>query len=189
MAENGKFSANPKTEWLQEAGGDRQMKLLEEFWYEDPDGRRWSASVGEIIDGASIPAPLWSMVGSPYTGEYRRAAVVHDAACGNPAVVRKEADKMFYFACLAGGCSNRQAELMYAGVRIGAWTPNIRLWSDSAVRSPAINNGEIHAGLTETSVQTTFREIAADIQARPSPLAFDALEKLVDQHLQIKAQQ
>jgi len=28
---------------------------------------------------------------------------------------------MFYFACLDGGCSQGQAKILYAGVRIGAW--------------------------------------------------------------------
>lgn len=33
---------------------------------------------------------------------------------------RRNADKMFYHACRVGGCSPRQALLLYLGVRIGA---------------------------------------------------------------------
>jgi len=185
----GKFSGNPMTEWLDEAGADRQMKLLEEFWYDDPSGRRWEAPKEMVIDGASIPAPLWSIVGSPYTGEYRRASVVHDVACSNPEIPRKDADKMFYFACLAGGCSRRQTQLLYVGVRIGAWTPNIRLWSEAAVQRPTVTKKGVEFTLTDSSVQTTFREIAADIESQPDTLPFDTLESLVDQHLAVKAQQ
>lgn len=118
---NGLFSGNPKTEWLSDKGNDRDMRVLEDFWYIDPAGRRWEAPAGTIINGASIPRTLWSSVGSPYTGDYRRAALVHDAAVGTAGVLRTDADSMFYYACLAGGCSLLQAKMLYAGVRIGAW--------------------------------------------------------------------
>jgi hypothetical protein len=32
------------------------------------------------VDGTSIPQMFWWVIGSPYTGDYRRAAVLHDAA-------------------------------------------------------------------------------------------------------------
>ena len=186
---SGTFSGNPKTEWLTEAGADRDMALLEAFWYDDPDGRRWTAPAGSVVNGASIPAPLWSAVGSPYTGEYRRASIVHDVACGDPGVDRREADRMFYFACLAGGCTAAQARLLYAGVRIGAWLPWIRLWRhDAAVRSSAMR-GEAEPALTDVSMQSTYREIAADIQSRPYEMPFEELEALVDRHMQAKASQ
>lgn len=185
----GTFSGNPTTEWLDEAGADRRMKLLDEFWYEDTSSRRWVAPKGSVFDGASIPTPLWSVVGSPYTGEYRRASIIHDIACDNSEIPRKDADKMFYFACLAGGCAERQAQLMYAGVRIGAWAPSIRLWSNEAIRKPEVNREGVNFPLTNSSIQVTFQEIAADIQAQPDKLPFEALEHLVDRHLSAKAQQ
>lgn len=65
----GTFSGNPKTEWLTSAvSPDRDMKLLENFSYDDPSGRKWLAPVNSVINGASIPIALWSTVGSPYTG-------------------------------------------------------------------------------------------------------------------------
>jgi len=117
----GKFSGNPKTEWLSNATSpDRDMKLLEDFSYTDPNGRIWPAPMGSVVNGASIPRPLWSLVGSPYTEDYRNASVVHDVACDDPAVDRAEADEMFYYACLAGGCNKGQARALYLGVRVGA---------------------------------------------------------------------
>ena len=116
----GSFSANPKTEWLTEPGEDRNMMILEDFWYIDPKGRHWLAPRNSIINGASIPSALWSSVGSPYTDDYRRAAIVHDVACQDLKIIRAEADEMFYFSCLAGGCSLIKSKILYAGVRIGA---------------------------------------------------------------------
>lgn len=123
---HGFFSGNPKTEWLINAAGkDRDMLLLEDFWFKDPGGKLWSAPAGSIVNGASIPEFLWSTVGSPYTDDYRRASIVHDVACDDPSVLRHDADRMFYYACLAGGCSLKQARLLYAGVRLGAWSGQV----------------------------------------------------------------
>ncbi len=188
MANNGTFSGNPKAEWLNEPGDDRRMRLLDDFWYEDPGNKRWSAPAGSVIDGASIPAPLWSVVGSPYTGEYRRASVVHDVACNDPSVPRKDADRMFYYACLAGGCSPEQARILYAGVRIGARVSNVRLWTEDVER-PSLKKGAIRPTLVDESVQTTFGEIARDLTAMPDDAPFEALESMVDRHLNAKASQ
>ena len=184
----GEFSGNPRAEWLTEPGEDRRMQLLEDFWYLDPDGRKWLSHRNSIVDGASIPAALWSVIGSPYTGEYRRASIVHDVACDTPGLPRRDADKMFYFACLAGGCSIRQARVLYAGVRIGAWAPHIRLWTES-MTLPATRKGAIRLTITDESVQNTFREIAADMAQIPEDVPFEAVERVVDQHLQAKANQ
>ncbi len=181
------FSGNPATEWLTEAGPDRRMKLLADFWYDDPDGRRWLAPRDATVDGASIPAPLWSIVGSPYTGDYRRASIVHDLACDDPAVDRREADRMFYRACLAGGCPVDEAQLLYAGVRIGAWLPRVRLWSMDAAE-PSLRRGAVGTPLLDESIRATFREIAHDLGVRSVP-DFNALEAVVDQHLEAKARQ
>jgi len=122
MSNHGYFSGNPKTEWLSNPHqGDRNMKLLEDFYFVDPDGDRWLAPKGSIINGASIPRFLWSSVGSPFVGDYRNASVVHDVGCDDPTQDRKAVDKMFYHACRAGGCSSINARKLYLGVRIGAW--------------------------------------------------------------------
>jgi hypothetical protein len=132
------FSGDPVTQWLSEAGPDRRMKILEEFWFEDKAGKRWVAPKGSIVNGASIPEALWSLVGSPYTGDYRRASIVHDVACDDPQIsreAREVADDMFYEACLAGGCSSFQAKLLRAGVCLGAWAS-----SNGLILEPASPN-------------------------------------------------
>jgi hypothetical protein len=125
---HGSFSPDvPATTWMTEDGTpDRQMTLLHEFWFDDPSGKRWITPAGYVTDGTSIPRALWTLVGSPFTGDYRRAAIVHDKACvdaGGDRRARRAADKMFYHACRAGGCSIRDATIMFLGVRIGAAWP------------------------------------------------------------------
>jgi Protein of unknown function (DUF1353) len=109
----GHFEGKVKTEWIE---ADRKMQLLEDFGYVDAKGERWPAPKGSIIDGASIPQVLWTVAGSPYTGEYRNASVVHDVACVKRDRPWQDVHRMFYEACRAGGVGEQKAKLMYAAV-------------------------------------------------------------------------
>lgn len=195
----GTYSENPQATWLIDPATaadapDRDMQLLRDFWFKDSDGTIWLAPAGSVVNGASIPAPLWSTVGSPYTGPYRRASIVHDVACDaaehatDPKSARSAADKMFYQACRAGGCSIAQAELLYVGVRIGTWLPRIHLWNQPMQAALLATNRTL-PDVPEESVRTTYREIAADLQARPGGRTFRQLETLVNRHLEAKAAQ
>ena len=123
------FSGEPLTRW----DGSRNMVLVEAFSYIDPDGRQWAVPAGATLNGATIPRALWTSIGSPYAGQYRRASVVHDYYVGeidNSDVTpeqRKEADRKFYNACRYDGCSKEFAALLYIGVRFGTWASK---WSD-----------------------------------------------------------
>ena len=121
------FSGEPLTRW----NGSRNMTLEEDFFFEDSNGKIWSALKGSCLNGATIPRALWSAVGAPYSGRYRRASVVHDVAVGelcNPDVSssdRKKADRMFYQACRHDGCSRKFAAILYIGVRFGSWSSGL----------------------------------------------------------------
>jgi len=129
---HGEFSGDPAAVWLAADGTeDRDMELLEKFYFKDPSGKKWVASKGDVVNGASIPRVLWTLIGSPYTGDYRRASIVHDVACGEAGDDKKKrraADRMFFHACRAGGCSVWQATLLYIGVRVGAAAPDVPSW-------------------------------------------------------------
>lgn len=183
---NGIFSGNPRTEWLSEKGDDRDMRLIDNFWYIDPAGRRWDAPAGTVINGASIPRTLWSSVGSPYTGDYRRAAVIHDAAVGKEGVPRAEADSMFYFACLAGGCSLLQAKLLYAGVRVGAWATNTQLLAmDPVAMMPDAYRLPGQQSPRELQVRARYTLIANELMTTSDNFA--DIERVVDRNLNPQA--
>ena len=158
------------------------MKLLEDFSYEDPSGKKWLAPINSVINGASIPDALWSTVGSPYTGDYRCASIVHDVACDDPRVDRKEADKMFYFACLAGGCSQGQARILYVGVRIGSWSLSPFDSSHYYTKDLTLNLPGI---VTDRAVlfQDKFNRVLSRVNEEQRDLSFDELEKIVDEQL------
>jgi hypothetical protein len=92
------------------------MRLLSDFEYRDPDDLRWLAPHDSLVDGASIPQPLWSLVGSPFTGRYRDASVVHDVACVEQTQPWQLVHRMFYNACRCGGVGEVRAKVMYAAV-------------------------------------------------------------------------
>lgn len=179
MASPNTFSGNPKTEWLSTPlAADRDMKLLDDFSFTDPNGRVWLAPQGTLTDGASIPQALWSAVGSPFTGDYRCAAVVHDAACSDPSVSRREADRMFYQACLAGGCSLVQARILYIGVRIGA-----AFGQGVATSTAATLRGAPDAfalAVTADSVLSTYHRVLSNVASKNVD-SFDELERAVDE--------
>ena len=117
------FEGDVKTLWLVEGevgddGPDRRMQLLADFAFVDPNGVRWEAPAGHIIDGASIPQMLWSLAGDPYTGTYRRASVLHDVACDARTQPAKVVHRMFYDAMVADGTSAAQAVEFYTAVRL-----------------------------------------------------------------------
>jgi hypothetical protein len=119
----GRFVGSVKTEWVE---ADRRMRLLDDFVYVAAKGTEWKAPKGSLIDGASIPRVLGTAVGSPFTGEYRTASVVHDVACEKRHRPWKDVHRMFYEASRCGGVGEEKAKIMYAAVyHFGPrWSPN-----------------------------------------------------------------
>lgn len=112
----GLYTGNIKTEWLDDG---RQMRLLADISFEDPNGLIWKAKTGDVIDGASIPKLLWSFAGSPYGGKYRAASVIHDVACQEKIRTWESVHLAFYYAMRTSGVSTKKAKMMYAGVYHG----------------------------------------------------------------------
>lgn len=110
------------------------MKLLEEFGYTDWEGDTLTAPVGFVTDGASIPRALWTIVGGPWDGKYRGAAVVHDVGCDTRQLTWQATDELFYDAMIDLGVSQPQAITMYLGVYLGG--PRWQLIAQSQSSTP-----------------------------------------------------
>jgi len=91
------------------------ITLLEDFTYEDSFGLDWTVPKGWKSDGATIPRVLWTF-GSPLTGLYVRASVIHDYFCDTRSRPWGAVHNVFYEAMLASGVSPLRAKIMYAGV-------------------------------------------------------------------------
>jgi len=131
---HGQFLNKVKCEWMVQKGPDREIILLDDFYYIDPSGKRWPASKGSVVNGASIPWPLWNKwIGPPFVGNYRRASVVHDVACDLREKIcasSQIAHRMFYDACLCGGVGKTKAKVMYWAVK--AFGPK---WGDQNAKN------------------------------------------------------
>jgi len=140
------FEGELETRWLVGPGPDRQMELTRDFAFVDSRGYRWVAMAGDVIDGASIPKMLWSeAVGTPFTGDYRRASVLHDVACKHMEATSKDVHRMFYEAMIADGTEKARALLFYTAVRLFGpkWGQTERIFN----RGQAVEFTDLEAAL------------------------------------------
>ncbi len=84
---------------------------------------------GFLTDGATAPRLFWAII--PPWGDYGQAAVLHDILCETLTltrneqkitITRKQADDIFYEAMKAAGVNWAIRSLIYAAVRVYAWT-------------------------------------------------------------------
>lgn len=168
-ASYGTFSGEPQAAWLTEPKADRRMALLEAFTFTDAQGRVWDAPKGHRVDGASIPRALWTLVGSPYTGDYRRASILHDVNCDRhpqDGPERRAGDEMFYAACRAGGCGRLEAKLLFLGVRLGS------SWAGKGLRA-AEPEGKVKLQLSaeDKLMQAEFERLGREVAAADAAAA------------------
>lgn len=106
--------------------------------YTAKNGRIVTIPEGFVTDGASIPKTLWSTIGSPYTGKYRRAAVLHDYMYHSPLDMDKdEADRLFLEAMLEDGVELVCARTIYEGVHLCGR----RAWNEDHLDSNVARSG------------------------------------------------
>ena len=109
----GKFIGRLITSW---DGNGRDMRLEQPFKFIDPEGKSWPVPKGTVVDGASIPQFLWSVIGGPFSGKYRYASVIHDYYCAKQARKPSDTHKVFYTAAIASGVSKGKAWVLYKAV-------------------------------------------------------------------------
>lgn len=109
----GQFQGRLVTEWL---GDGRNMRLVDSFAYRSPDRETWEVPKGTVVNGASIPQFLWSFIGSPFGGKYRKASVIHDYFCEARNRDWRRVHRVFYEAMLDAGVERSKAWIMYQAV-------------------------------------------------------------------------
>lgn len=130
-----------------------RFTLAQPFGYIDPSGTRWQAEKGLVTDGASIPWPLWSIVGAPFTGPYRRAAVIHDFYCDRKYRAWEKVHRVFYDAMITGGVDPLKAKLMYYAV----WRFGPR-WSVSQIVPCVADATHVCGSAKPTSLELTVEK-------------------------------
>lgn len=160
----GRFEGDVVAVW--DADG-RNMTLREDFAYIDPQGRRWGAPTGAVVNGASIPSIFWTAIGGPFEGKYRNASVVHDVGCDEMRQPWEDVHRMFYEACRCGGVDEAQAKLMYYAVH--HFGPRWQPVTENVVEQVVAANGQV-----------VEQEVAVQSVARidPPPPTPDELEQV-----------
>lgn len=127
--EHGHFEGEVVVRWSIDEGEDRDMTLVNEFKYVDPEGKEWLVPANTTINGASIPRVFWIKY-PRFVGNYRLASVVHDHYCeellSGKSKDWEEIQLMFYHACRCGGMDDTEAKVFYNSV-YSYW----KLWSAS----------------------------------------------------------
>jgi hypothetical protein len=127
----GYYSGQVEARWENDG---RHMTLLSELRYTDPEGVIWVAPAGSVVDGASIPRALWSLMGGPFDGKYRNGSVLHDVAYDQKSRPWKQCDRMFYNAMRCSGVSATEAKTMYYALyRHGRHWKHTHFLPDSAL--------------------------------------------------------
>jgi len=180
MSDWGRFSGPLHLEFLPDG---RRMKLLMPFGYVDPQGMDWPVPQDAVTDGASIPRLLWTVIGGPFEGSYRNAAVIHDYYCDVRSRGWESVHRMFYTAMLACGVSNASAKILYFGVRLGGprWDEqtvanvNLRAASRPASTEESLVFG-MDAGIPPLTQADLDRILAQDL----SEVSLSEIDSLAD---------
>lgn len=165
----GDCSGAVETRWLEDG---RRMVLTSDYKYVDALSVEWHAPRGSVVDGASIPRFLWSSIGGPFAGKYRKASVVHDVACDAQERTWDQVHRMFYDACRCSGVSPFKARLMYAAVY--HFGPR---WGISPAQTFAL------AMQNPVEAEVQLRQIAAYLREHPN-VSIERIESLTPEELQ-----
>jgi hypothetical protein len=178
----GHFGAPIQVEWLRGDASERRMKLLRPVEYTDPSGKLWIVPAGYVTDGASIPRAFWTLVGAPYEGAYREAAVVHDFLCDSKNQPYQDVHRLFYYATRAAGVSEVHSKILYAGVLIGGpkWEGGRSKCYGACHELPTTYSIDTHGQLTlqPPATREEAQKVAAWIKAKDPDLA--AIESYVE---------
>ncbi|BBO04463.1 hypothetical protein SG09_38130 [Bradyrhizobium ottawaense] len=163
------------------------MLLLEPIGYIDPDGVEWAVPKGFATDGASIPQFLWSLIGGPFEGPYRAAAVIHDLYCVTKSHPYEQVHRTFYNASITAGESPRKAWVMYQGVlRFGpSWS-----WPRPQQRDPAcdrlqtvgdsmcaVNSSELAKGYAKNPTNQEIKGFFDELRSQGYGAEIEALQQ------------
>ncbi|HUR19812.1 MAG TPA: DUF1353 domain-containing protein [Vicinamibacterales bacterium] len=173
----GSFSGAVEATW--EADG-RHMRLLKPLIYTDGAGVVWEAPKGSCVDGASVPRILWTLVGSPFTGKYRDASVIHDVACVARTRPWKVTHRAFLSAMRASGVEVRQARKMYMGVyHFGPRWPSLEMRNVQTINGTETIAVEVPP-LPQTLTEPDVLELAAiiDAEANDPAIPIMSLEEI-----------
>ena len=110
--EPGSFEGKVVVEWMDDPFVTA-MRLVEEFRFRQAKGKVWTVPRGQVLDGKGIPPLFRDLIGQPFDGGFRKAAVIYDFAAHRMTEPWEDAMRMFYEASVAEGVPPADAKAMY----------------------------------------------------------------------------
>lgn len=95
----------------------RGIQAIEGFQFQDSKGVLWEVPRGQVTDGAAIPRSLWSVVGSPLSGEFIASSALLDRYTADRTRPREQVLQMYREALIASGVSETKASVFYNAVK------------------------------------------------------------------------
>jgi len=182
----GKFKGDLEVRFFSTTSGDGHpvelILLLKPFGYTDSSGVEWDVPEGHISDGASIPDWLWAVLGGPYSGPYRDAAVIHDYYCREKTRKWEDVHKVFLEAALNRGTAESLAKSMYAGILFGGprWDlPKAGALGSGVMKAQLVPTQSSKPAPTGKSDKEAFDELKAWIEREKPTL--DQIKKRVEE--------
>ncbi|MEY9605321.1 ribosome-binding protein aMBF1 (putative translation factor) [Bradyrhizobium japonicum] len=108
-----KFIGKSSFRFLEDGRG---VQAIEGFQFQDSKGVLWEVPRGQVTDGAAIPRSLWSVVGSPLSGEFIASSALLDRYTADRTRPREQVLQMYREALIASGVSEVKATLFYNAV-------------------------------------------------------------------------
>ena len=97
---------------------DENVYILLEDVVVESLGYKTTVKAGFDFDGASIPKWLWSIYGSPLTGNYVVASLIHDGLYASQKVSKRLSDKIFLDIMKQSSVGYIKRTSMYLAVKL-----------------------------------------------------------------------
>jgi hypothetical protein len=118
----------------------KRYKVWKRFSYTSKKGEKFIVPKGFKTDGASIPRIVWPLIGSPFTGRYSQAAVLHDFLYYTQMTTRRKADRIFLEAMGVLKVPFWKRTIMYLAVRVAGWIPWYNYYENKSRKSNRYNS-------------------------------------------------
>lgn len=112
-ADGGRFDGRLILEWVDDSPFIASMRLVEDFSFQQANGKIWTVPAQATIDGRSMPPLFRDLIGHPFESGFRKAAVVYDFAVQDMSQPWLDAQRMFHEASIVEGIQPLQAKQMY----------------------------------------------------------------------------
>ena len=112
-AGKGRFHGGVILEWVDDSPFIASMRLVDEFSFQQANGKSWVVPAETILDGR-FASPLFAqLMGHPFEGGFRKTAIVYDHVVKDMTQPWPEAQRMFYEASIVEGVLPIEAKVMY----------------------------------------------------------------------------